>query len=617
MSAGVAVVGLVAAGSIIAATPAYAAPGDARALGAGALLTVNIPPIAIGVDTTVGAIAVTNPGTDSTDNADYTLADLALASITLQAVTTNATSDPTQSSASAAVTTADFRFLGLNLATVEAATAQATCTVGKPPQATADVVGLTVLGTAASVDVGADAVASVPLGEGVGGADLTGLTLSVTVSQQESVTGTTAAATALIITVSLEGTLAGVPYPRTLVGVVTLASAACETPAANPVTATGITPAVGPTAGGQAVTITGSGFTPDTTVSFGPNPATSVTVDPAGTSLTAVTPAGAAGPTTVTVTNAGGSATLDYTYVAPAIASISPTSGPETGGTTVTITGQGLDSTSGVTFGGVAAEIVSVSPDGTQVVVTTPPGTGVVDAAVTFAGGTTITASDAFTYVPATVTGLTPTSGPTTGGTTVTIDGSGLADATGVLFDGVAGTIVGSPSDTQIVVVTPPGAAGPVDVTVQLPDGDVVLDGAYVYVAAPTATTVDPDQGPASGGTAVVVNGSGFVPGETTVTICGTTIPATQVTVNQAGTSLRFSTPACSPQTTTIVVTTPGGATAPLAYRYVAAATGGGSTGNLANTGGISPAPALTTAGVLFVLGILAMIVGDYRRRRA
>ncbi|MBO0803193.1 MAG: IPT/TIG domain-containing protein [Nocardiopsaceae bacterium] len=81
-------------------------------------------------------------------------------------------------------------------------------------------------------------------------------------------------------------------------------------------------PAAGPIAGGTTVTITGSGFTQGSTVSFGDfgNPdASGVTVNSAGTQLTAVTPPGPVGPAAITVKTPGGSsapsAHSKYTYV--------------------------------------------------------------------------------------------------------------------------------------------------------------------------------------------------------------------------------------------------------------------------------------------------------------
>jgi hypothetical protein len=75
--------------------------------------------------------------------------------------------------------------------------------------------------------------------------------------------------------------------------------------AAGPVTTSGVTPNSGSTAGGTAVTITGTGFAAGATVTFGGAAATGVVVM-TSTTITAATPTHGAGAVTVTVTNPGG-----------------------------------------------------------------------------------------------------------------------------------------------------------------------------------------------------------------------------------------------------------------------------------------------------------------------
>ncbi|NDJ14901.1 MAG: hypothetical protein EBY17_27545 [Acidobacteriia bacterium] len=137
-------------------------------------------------------------------------------------------------------------------------------------------------------------------------------------------------------------------------------------------TVSAISPSTGSTAGGQAVTITGTSFTGATSVTLGGAAATNVVVVSA-TSITATTPAGTAGTATVVVNAAGGSATLTdgYTYVAvPTITGLSPPSGPLAGGTAVTITGTNLNAATGVTIGGVTAAITANTA--TSITVQTP-----------------------------------------------------------------------------------------------------------------------------------------------------------------------------------------------------------------------------------------------------
>jgi uncharacterized protein (TIGR03437 family) len=84
-----------------------------------------------------------------------------------------------------------------------------------------------------------------------------------------------------------------------------------------------------------------------------------------------------------------------------------------------------------------------------------------------------------FTYAtpaPA-VTGLSPSSGTTAGGTAVTITGTNLGGAT-VSFGGAAAKI-SADSGTQITVTTPPGSAGTVTVTVTTPGGSA--SGQFTY----------------------------------------------------------------------------------------------------------------------------------------
>ncbi len=94
-----------------------------------------------------------------------------------------------------------------------------------------------------------------------------------------------------------------------------------------------------------------------------------------------------------------------------------------------------------------------------------------------------------FATLPAapTVTGISPTTGTTTGGTSVTITGTDLTGATGVSFGANPATSFTVDSDTQITATSPAGAAGPVDVTVTTTGGTSAIGAGsvFTYVAAP------------------------------------------------------------------------------------------------------------------------------------
>jgi hypothetical protein len=80
-----------------------------------------------------------------------------------------------------------------------------------------------------------------------------------------------------------------------------------------------------------------------------------------------------------------------------------------------------------------------------------------------------------------TVTGVNPNTGPTTGGTTVTITGTNLTGATAVMFGTVAATSFTVNSDTSITAVAPAESAGTVDVTVTTPGGTSATSSADQY----------------------------------------------------------------------------------------------------------------------------------------
>jgi len=91
---------------------------------------------------------------------------------------------------------------------------------------------------------------------------------------------------------------------------------------------------------------------------------------------------------------------------APSISSIYPTSGPSTGGTSVTIKGSSFQSGASVAFGGVAAAGVTVNSGGTAITAATPAqGDGSVNVEVTNPNGQTAILADAFSYITSSSSG--------------------------------------------------------------------------------------------------------------------------------------------------------------------------------------------------------------------
>ena len=90
------------------------------------------------------------------------------------------------------------------------------------------------------------------------------------------------------------------------------------------------------------------------------------------------------------------------------------------------------------------------------------------------------------------VVGVWPVSGPDAGGTVVSLSGTGLTGASGVVFGGGAASSVTVVSDTQLTAVTPPHPAGAVDVTVVTPLGSATLPGGFTFTATPPPPPVPP-----------------------------------------------------------------------------------------------------------------------------
>jgi hypothetical protein len=185
-----------------------------------------------------------------------------------------------------------------------------------------------------------------------------------------------------------------------------------------------------------------------------------------------------------------GPITIDYGDPQPIVTSVSPASGTTAGGTSVTIDGDYLfDPSPLVTFGGVPVTAGTLNDDGSLTVTTPPESAGTVQVVVATSGGSSASgAGTAYTYVAPTlvpsVTSLSPTSGSTAGGTSVTIKGANLNGATGVSFGGVAANFTVN-SATSVTATTPPGAAGTVQVIVTTPGGSSTsgAGSAFTYVA--------------------------------------------------------------------------------------------------------------------------------------
>ena len=282
----------------------------------------------------------------------------------------------------------------------------------------------------------------------------------------------------------------------------------------------------GPPTGGTQVVVSGRHFgggapnqvCPLTTVTFGSIPVTACKYT--GTDqILVTTPQHSSGSVDVIVRNGTdpSPAVPDsrYTYQgAPFITGLSPNFGPQTGGNTVIISGSnflvGAQQPSAVLFGGNAAVFNVVNDN--QIIATAPPGSGVQQVKIVHpVSGTSDFRTEAnYSYSSGPlINGLSPTHGPSPGGTIVTITGTGFVAGAVVKFgDNQAfSTVI---SATQISATAPAGS-GVVTVSVNV-NGTLSAPGPQAQFSydGPTVTSVSPIAGPLAGGTAITIRGTNF-----------------------------------------------------------------------------------------------------------
>ncbi len=175
------------------------------------------------------------------------------------------------------------------------------------------------------------------------------------------------------------------------------------------------------------------------------------------------------------------------TSTAPTITSISPTSGPAAGGTSVTITGKNFTSSATVKFGSTAATSVTHTSSTSLTAVSPAESAGTVQVTVTTSSGTSNGVSYTYTSSTSTaptITSITPDSSPLAGGGTATIIGTNLSGVSGVNFGSTPATNVKSVSSTEVTATIPAASTpGLVDVTVQA-GGKTSAGSGFMYVTS-------------------------------------------------------------------------------------------------------------------------------------
>ena len=188
-------------------------------------------------------------------------------------------------------------------------------------------------------------------------------------------------------------------------------------------------------------------------------------------------------------------------FSAPAITSLSAPSSPEAGGIALTIIGTNFEPGATVLFSNAAGATASgvncavtllVAPNAIISCLTPSFPAGLAGITVTNVDGQT-SATSAFSFTASTPFGtaisssVTPGTGPTNGGTLVTISGSDFAAGAQVTVGGVPADKVSVENVNTILANFPAGSAGSATVTVTNPSGTPGTLGGAGYTYAPGA----------------------------------------------------------------------------------------------------------------------------------
>ncbi|MBP9681974.1 MAG: IPT/TIG domain-containing protein, partial [Bacteriovorax sp.] len=277
---------------------------------------------------------------------------------------------------------------------------------------------------------------------------------------------------------------------------------------------TALSPSTGVTAGGTLVSIKGLNLGSTLSVKIG-NKACEIS-SISSEEINCTTPSNATGSYDVLVAvnkiqtfrlSAGFSYLPD-----PTITSISPNNGLSSGATLVTIVGKEFKEGAIVDFGGANCENVEVISSTTLTCTTTLHYGGTVDVTITNTNNQSGTSVAAFTYIaPPTVSHISPSAGALSGSTTITLTGSNFLTGITVNLGGGNCSDVRILSQNSLTCMTPAHAAGSVSVTVTNSDSQSqTVAGLYTYQAAPTLTSVSPNEGPLGGNTSVILTGTNF-----------------------------------------------------------------------------------------------------------
>ena len=245
------------------------------------------------------------------------------------------------------------------------------------------------------------------------------------------------------------------------------------------------------------------------------------------------------------------------------VSAISPTTGPSSGATLVTITGTNFLTGAIVSFGQSTASSIKII-NGTTITAVAPRHVGgAVGITVTNKAGDTGTLPAAYVYTstsPSTAPKLNvihPTSGSPSGGDAVIISGSNLVQGMIVTIGSAPATITSF--NTVSIHATTPSGDGVADVVVKTPQGlSATLKGVFTFAETPdqpSVTSTTPNSGSVNGGNTITVQGDDFIKGA--IVRIGGTLCTTIIVLNES--TITATAPAHALGSADVVVTNPDG----------------------------------------------------------
>jgi len=286
-----------------------------------------------------------------------------------------------------------------------------------------------------------------------------------------------------------------------------------------------VSPSNGPTKGGTIVTVGGTNFgTGDTSVqpmvSIGGEPCQQV-VWVSSTSVLCETPDGVGGHKSVIVSVGGVNSAPNqdavFNYNPPTVEAIEPGHGAASGGTMVTVIGDNFGASNNnpsVTIGGRACQSV-IWLSNTKIQCVSPAGIGIGDVRVFILDESSPeNFGTIFEFDAPVITKLEPDHGPSTGGYTVTVQGTnfGTVDSKPqIKLGGKNCPSTSWKSNTEVLCVAPSGQGENKDIVVDIL-GQPSKSGQDIRFSfdGPQVTALEPRNGPTIGGSQLTVLGANF-----------------------------------------------------------------------------------------------------------